>query len=208
VLRLAIPLLLLFFRAGATACEVIPLQEPLSGSTMVQLQPTLSWQGGADDRYRLQWVALLPEARVLASQDVEVVGTRFTLASAIASERAAMKVRITRGCAVDDPQELNAQGPAFFIDVRAGCSVDGRSFFQDGRSVRWASNPGAQRYRLRMFQPGLGDGPMTLLEERDLAEPRAVLNLRDGNTPGVAVLQAVCGGHAGPPAALVLQPLR
>jgi hypothetical protein len=208
VIRLVLPLLLIFAFRVAGACEVITLREPAAGSTVDQLRPTLTWQGEADGHYRLQWAALLPEARVLASHDVQVVGTRFTLPSPISAERAAMKVRITRGCAVDDPQDLNAQGPAFFIDVRAECAVGRDSLVQDGATVRWAPNPGAQGYRLRIFRAQQGDEPMALTLERDLAEPRWLLDSQSGSASRVAVVQAVCGGHPGRPAALALQPVR
>src|SRR5262249_60621527 len=86
----------LFAASGAMGCELVALVTPGRLDTIAERQPTLTWRGDPSRQYRVMVAALLPEARVVATHDVEVVGTSFRLPAALALQRAAGKVVVSR----------------------------------------------------------------------------------------------------------------
>lgn len=189
----------------ALACERMALAFPMHLQTVADLQPTLSWHGEPDARYRMQVAAVLPEARVLALYDVEVAGTHWRLPEPLAVPRAGIKVLVSRNCQGLDTQDLLARGPAFFVDVRPGCAIDPQSFVATASALQWAGVAGAQRYSVRTFvvPGGEGDEALRLNTEQEVHEPRWLLNA--GTTrPRVLSIQPVCNGLAGRPAAWLL----
>lgn len=185
------------------ACERIALTTPQRLQTLTDLQPTLSWRGDAGARYRVQVAALLPEARLLALHDVEITGTHWRLPETLAVPRASVKVLVSRQCPGLDTQDLLAQGPWFFVDVRAGCAIDPHSFAVTASTLRWAPVAGAQRYSVRTFalsDAKAGD-PLRLSSEREVPEPAWPLAAGVAHQEQVLSIQALCNGQWGQPAA-------
>lgn len=187
------------------ACELVPLANPGRSATLDTRQPTLSWRGDAAARYRVQVAAVLPESRVVATHDVEVTGTSFTLPAPVPSERASVKVLVTRGCPPGDAQDLHAQGPWFFIDVRAACSLDPASLNPAASGWKWAGVPAAQSYSLRLFGWDAASGRLAHLRQWSLSQPLwepTALEMAEGRKGDlVASVQPVCNGQPGRPLA-------
>jgi hypothetical protein len=189
---------------GAAACERVPLVSPARGATLADRQPVLAWTGSAQQRHRVQIAVVLPEARVLASHDLDVVGTSLRLPAPVAAERAGIKVLVTRDCPQSGAAELQAQGAWFFVDARGDCALDGASLRAAAGGLEWAAVARAQRYTVRLFRGVAADGePLALAGEFQVSEPRWSGAAADG-TARVATVQPVCEGIAGPPAALAL----
>lgn len=187
----------------AVACERIPLASPTRMQTLADLQPTLVWRGDSDARYRVQVAAVLPEARLLALHDVEVAGTHWRLPEPLSVPRASIKVLISRQCHGLDTQDLLAQGPWFFVDVRGGCAIDPVSFEATASGLRWAPVAQAQRYSVRVFELGDAKGgePLKLQAENEVQEPRWPIGGGRTGQPAVLSIQALCNGQWGRPAA-------
>jgi len=206
---LAAPLIAaaLFTATAALGCETTPLAAPAGLDTLADRQPTLTWRGDPALRYRVQVVALLPEARVVASHDVEVAGTSFRLPAALPLERAAVKVLISRGCPKLEAQDVHAQGPSFFIDTRAACAIDAGSLKQTPAGlVEWGGVARAHGYSLRLFASrGESGGSLLPLQEVMLSQPQwnaaAALAAPAGATSRIATVQAICDGLPGRPVA-------
>jgi hypothetical protein len=165
--------------------------------------PTLRWAGDASRRHRVQVAIVLPEARVLDFHDAEVAGTSYQLPRPIASARAAVKVRVTRGCDAHDPQDLHAQGPAFFFDVRGACALDS-PLQQDGSGLRWRPVPGASHYRVRLFGSVQGQDHLAPLSEDEVTAP-AWAPRPNGPRAVVATVQPVCASYPGRAEAFTLR---
>jgi hypothetical protein len=195
----------LFAGGAALGCEMVPLTAPARLDTLSDRQPTLTWRGDPARRYRLQVAALLPEARVLASHDVEVVGTSFRLPVALPMERAAVKVLVSRDCPKLEAQDIHALGPAFFVDTRAACAIDPNSLKQTTAGLEWGGVARAQAYNLRLFAwRGEAGSSLLPLQEVVLKQPQwSAATLPDSSDAAsrVATVQAVCDGLPGRPVA-------
>lgn len=193
------------------ACQTVPLAFPAKSQTIADRQPTLVWQAESHLRYRVQVAAVLPEARLVASHDTEILGSRFKLPAPLAVERAGIKVLISRGCDGLDAQDLHAQGAWFFVDVRGACAMDGASLKETDAGLSWTAVPGASTYSARVFNVST-DSTESLMpvQHSDLAEPRWLLPM--GPAPRkaaegprkIATVQAICDGQPGRPVSLPL----
>lgn len=188
----------------AAACERIPLSTPARLQTLADRQPTLAWPGQPEQRYRVQVAALLPEARVVALHDIEVAGTHWRLPEPLPLARASLKVVISKNCPRLDTQDLLAQGPWFFVDVRPGCAIDPASLQATASGLRWAPVPNAQRYSVRAFNLlAFASGePLTPLSETEVREPQWRLSGSPREGQQVLTIQAACDGQWGRPVAL------
>jgi hypothetical protein len=202
--NLATRLLFAIFLVPATAqaaCTVQTLVEPAKGQVLQHRQPTLRWGGKSSDTFRLQVAALLPEARILASYDVMVSGTEFTLPAALPFERAAVKVLISQGCDALEAQDLHGQGAWFFVDLRGGCSIERQSFDYRRGQLTWKSVAAARSYKVRLFKGEDQSGAAAVpLQEIFSAEPEVSfpgLGTRGRHDDLIATVQPVCEGLPG-----------
>lgn len=192
----------LFAAGAALGCEIVPLTAPARLDTLADRQPTLTWRGDPARRYRVQVAALLPEARVVASHDVEVVGASFRLPVALPMERAAVKVLVSRDCPKLEAQDIHAQGPAFFVDMRAACAIDPSSLKETAAGLEWGGLARAQAYNLRLFAwRGESGSSLLPLQEVVLAQPRWNAAAGQGAASRIATVQAICDGLPGRPVA-------
>lgn len=181
------------------ACERIPLSTPARLQTLTDRQPTLSWPGQLEQRYRVQVAVLLPEARVVALHDMEVQGTHWRLPEPLPLARASLKVVVSKNCPRLDSQDLLAQGPWFFVDVRPTCAIDPASLQATASGLRWAPVANAQRYSVRAFdRTAFASGePLTPLSEIEVRESRWLLNGSQREREQVLTIQAACDGQWG-----------
>lgn len=200
----ALTILLCLGAPGAWACERIELSTPARLQTLADRQPTLIWRGEPDQRYRVQVAALLPEARLVTLHDVELVGTRWRLPEPLPVARASLKVVVSRQCPSLDTQDLLAQGPWFFVDVRPACAIDAGSLQVTEQGWRWAPVANAQRYSVRAFdQRAFASGEaLTPLSETEVLDPQWLLKESQREREQVLTIQAVCDGQWGRPVAL------
>lgn len=200
-------LALLAASASARACTLVPLSWPAAGQVLDEPRPTLRWDGEAGASHRVQIALVLPESRLLASHDVQVAGTRWTLPADLPAERAAVKVVVSRGCPSLQAQDLHARGPAFFIDLRTACSLPAGALRQDGTRVAWPAVPGAQAYQVRLFAPAgqaaQVEDTMVLVSQARVTEPVFTADRPAAGT--VATVQPLCGGRPGGVASQVLR---
>ncbi len=180
---------------SAHACTVVPLAHPEPSATLDQARPTLRWEGDAAARYRVQVAVVLPEARLLASHDLEVVGTTWTLPAALPLERAALKVIVSRDCPSLQAQDLHARGPAFFVDLRAGCEIPEGGLRVDAGRWHWPPVARAQAYRVRIFRSAGGEASWVPAFQATVAEPAWDPDPADAGS--VVTVQPVCEGRAG-----------
>lgn len=188
---------------AATACSLVSLSSPAPGQTLAEPRPTLRWAGEAGAAYRVQLALVLPESGLLASHDVEVDGTRWTLPAALHAERAAVKVVVSRDCPSLQAQDLHARGPAFFIDLRAACAVPGGALRLEAGRIEWAAVPGAQAYQVRVFREAGVDDLMELVEQARVDLPAFILERPEAGA--VVTVQPLCEGRPGRMASQVLR---
>ena len=136
----------------ASACEVIVLTSPVLGSQITDDQPELTWDRKAPGNFRVQIAVSLPEARVISSTDVITADNRFKLPVPISSSLASVKELVSQGCPDLDAQDLNALGPAFFINTGMSCSLPDKGLQQTGNQLLWDPVGRAERYRVRLFE--------------------------------------------------------
>jgi hypothetical protein len=198
---------LLAARGAAAACALESLVEPARGQVLGERQPTLRWSGDPSATYRVQLAVVLPEARVLASYDLQVRGTRFTLPAPIPMERAGVKVLVSRDCPAQDTQDLQAQGAWFFVDLRGRCALEAASLaWRDGR-IAWQAAPRAQAYRVRFFrQPATPGDAAAPLQELTSSSPFLAVPDNIRREADLASVQPVCDGLPGRAEALRLKP--
>lgn len=191
--------------SGAAACERFALTAPARFDTLDTLQPVLRWAGGPAQTYRVQLAALLPEARVVMALDTEVTGNSFRLPTPLPVERAGVKVLVSRGCAQQDAQDLQAQGAWFFVDTRGRCAVDGATLVQTPQGASWQPVAAASAYTVRLFDaPAAADGPAVSVGEIKVTGNTWALSSGE-RAPQVLTVRALCDGVPGRPAALVLR---
>lgn len=185
----------------AVGCERLPLLEPAPGATVSDARPWLVWPAGAPARVQLAQIA--PESGLLRTDDVWVAGDRLRLPAAAVGPLTSVKVIVSRHCPHSDAAALQAQGPAFFIELGARCSVDAaRLRVRDG-VAQWPAVPGAGHYRARVlqgsqWQAGQAWGQRGAQELRG-NEWRLPIELPTERMVGPAalVVEAVCDGIAG-----------
>lgn len=192
------------------ACEKKFLIHPSPGSQIRDLQPELKWSGSANENYRVQVVAVQPETRVILSIDTIVQSNHFKLPSALPSNFAAVKVLVSQNCIQLDAQDVNAQGPSFFVNSRTECSLSKEALRQNNDSLVWEPIQSANSYVVRFFRAEVeSDGGVraTLLsttETRDAHwdiranEISSLKRYSAGDRKLLIVsVQAVCNGMAG-----------
>lgn len=209
-----------FMSTSAWACEIVALTYPAQGSRISELQPELVWTQKSEGNYRVQVAAILPEARVILSLDTMTHENRLKLPVPIPSNLAAVKVLITQNCTQFDAQDLNAQGPAFFVNNRASCTLTEGAVRQSGNAVGWDPLPGASAYVVQLFEVEselAGVMRSKLLSSVQTNDTRweipagttstqresASLSVRSW----VAAVQPVCNGLAGSIQPLALKPV-
>lgn len=194
----------------SSACEVSALTYPILGAQIADGQPELTWDSRAPGHYRVQIAVSLPEARVISSTDVITADNRFKFPVPIASSLASVKVLVSQGCPDLDAQDINARGPAFFINTRGSCSLQDSGLQQAGHQLRWDPVDRAEQYRVRLFElkpdqhgviqtdlistteTGLPSWPIPTWTETPTAQPESRTRAR------VATVQAICNGLTGP----------
>jgi hypothetical protein len=202
---LALAIAALSAPAASAACTAVPLLEPARAQVLADRQPVLRWAGAGQATFRVQAVVVLPEARVLATYDVELTGTSFRIPAPIPAEQAGVKVLVTQDCAGLDTQDVQAQGAWFFIDLRDRCAVDRDSLASLEGRLTWSASAGATAYRVRFFRepaaPGASAQPLD-----EIVATSASLTIPEPlrREAAAASVQAVCGGLAGRPEALPL----
>lgn len=187
------------------ACTQYPLSSPTRLATLADRQPTLRWQAEHPGPYRVQVAVVLPEARVLASYDLEVNGAQFTLPAPVPAERAGLKVLVSRNCRALDTQDLHAQGAWFFVDTRSACTLQATSLREDAGRLAWSPVPAASGYKVRLFRrDGEWGQPLVPLTEIASAQPFWTLPPDSRKHGAIATVQPVCDGQPGRAVALPL----
>lgn len=209
--------LLLLLAFPGWSCEKPALIYPSPGSQISDLQPELKWLGNANQNYRVQLIAVQPETRVILSIDTIVQENRFKLPSALPSNFAAIKVLISQNCAQLDAQDVNAQGPSFYVNSRQDCSLLKGDLQQKTHSLVWKSIQGANSYAIRFFSVvfdsdgGVRSMLLSSSETRDAQwdiqanNTSNNQNYSDGQRRLIVVsVQAVCNGMPGSTEQIVL----
>ena len=203
--------------AIASACEMIGLTYPALGSQIADVQPELTWDRKTSGSYRVQIVVALPEARVLSSFDVTTDENRFKLPGAVPSSLASVKVLVSQACPGLDAQDVNAQGPAFFINTRMSCTVSDSGVKQSVNRLTWDPVVRAERYWVRLFElqsDQVGPAHTKLVAMTETATPSWSIPPSTETVPGqsslrnvlrVATVQPICNGLTGPVHASRLQ---
>lgn len=195
--------------ANASVCEISTLTYPPPGSQITDSQPEITWERKAPGNYRVQVAVILPETRVIATSDLVNGDNRYKFPTPILPSLASVKVLVSQGCEDNDSQDINAQGPAFFINTRFKCSLSQSSLKQVAGKVIWKPVEQAQRYLVRLFEVGLGQNSVarsTLVSTSEIAEPGWPVPLAAGTSGSdgdrqtvtrVATVQAICSGITG-----------
>lgn len=192
----------LLLPAAGGACTMVEVAEPVRGAVLQERQPTIRWHGDAAGTYRVQLMALLPEARIVATHDLEVTGTQFRLPAPLPVERAAIKVLVSRGCTSLDAQDLHAQGARFFVDVRGACTLAAGSAHYRQGTLSWQPLAAAQSYKVRLFRgeavqgTAASAGEEVTVQGYALALPAPVPGA-GARSYAVATIQPVCQGLPG-----------
>jgi hypothetical protein len=203
----------------SSACQVIPLTYPAAGSQVKNVHPELAWEQRGNGPYRVQLTVNLPEAKVLFAMDTTTTANRLQLSATFPASFAAVKVLVSQDCPLFDAQDLNALGPAFFIDARALCAVASAAYSAAKDTLVWSPVAGAQRYVLRIFETtaAVDEGSQTrllLLSDTVLPNfsiPSSLLAKKPHFSASVGVtrvasIQAICGDRPGPTVQLQVSP--
>ncbi len=194
----------------ASACEVIALTSPVLGAQIADGQPELTWDRKEPGHYRVQIAVSLPEARVISSTDVITADNRFKFPVPMAASLASVKVLVSQGCPDLDAQDLNARGPAFFINTRGACSLPDSGLQQSGPQLRWDPVARAERYRVRLFEVKPDQHGVTQtnwISTTETEQPAWPIPTGTDTPPPqsetrtrarVATVQAICSGLTGP----------
>ncbi len=205
VLQLLASLLFLLHPELALACTLFPLAQPAAGRSVAELQPELRWKSGSAAPFRIQISVVAPEAKVLMSVDTVVNEPRYKLPSAIPANFAAVKVLVSQNCSQLDAQDLNGQGPAFFLDSRASCVLQSRLSRKAQGTLGWGKSEDAESYVVRMFTANIDSDKnvsLKLLETQTMSGIELGLNSfehtrNSKNYPLVVSVQPVCSGRPG-----------
>jgi hypothetical protein len=181
--------LLIGRQAAAPAChELDRLIAPAAGATVADARPVITWAPlpGAS-RYRVEIESRIPEGRVLVALDTQVGETRFQPPQPLTDHRAAVKVRVSAGCAPDDGARLRARAAAFQIDTSPLCATPAAmTVTPDRRALAWPAVPNATRYDVTLLRPGDG----SVVRRGDTRQP--AFALPSGPEPLVAVVRPYC----------------
>ncbi len=183
------------------ACEQAALTQPVPLSTVAEARPLVAWQAlpGAGS-YRVEIESRIPEGRVLVSLDTLVGATSFRPPRPLTDFRAAVKVRITRGCALDGGSSLREQPASFQIDTGPLCPAPARlAVSADRRLLEWTAVPGALRYDVSLL-----DLEGVPLERAETRAPGFALSSR--TEPIVAVVRPYCATGFGPRTSALVAP--
>jgi hypothetical protein len=214
-MQMLVSIAVLSFATPIFACTISPITQPILGHSAVELQPELHWEAPSDVQFRVQISVLAPEARVLMSVDTVVNGRRFKLPSAIPSNFAAVKVLVSQNCPQLDEQDLNAQGPAFFINNRESCVLDTGIERSGQDTMEWGKSRDATEYVARLFATKIELNDYVSSEllatyktsETQWKLPDAANLKHSKNIALIASVQPMCNGHPGVVQSLFLRPL-
>lgn len=200
-----VPLVLGGVPAVHAECMAVALARPAALETVADVQPLLAWPAEPGAADRVQVAVLQPEARLVASYDLEVTGGQWRLPDPLTLAQAAVKVRISRHCPDAQAQDLHAQPPSFFVDLRKACALAPQSLHWQAGQAAWRPVQEAQAYRVRLMRPAAAPGaPMSQHGQWQVDAPSLALPAGAVRPADVLVVQAVCGGIAGRPMALAL----
>jgi hypothetical protein len=138
------------------ACTIFPITQHLSGRSIAELQPELQWNAPPEGQFRVQISVIAPESRVLMSVDTVIKGNCYKFPSAVPSNFAAVKVLVSQNCPQLDAQDLNAQGPAFFINDRESCVLEAGISRLGHDTLVWGTSEAANEYVVRLSTVHLG----------------------------------------------------
>lgn len=209
-------------------CERIEPTAPVKGAHVDTPHPEIRWPGDSQASYRLQVAVILPEGRVLASVDTQVVGTRWAFGAPMAVPLAAIKVVVSRQCAHYTVQDLHADPPHFFYDAQAQCTIEPQSLVQVQTTLRWRASAAADRFSITLFAAHANGGDLTEMQRLDRFEtsepvwdlgklftaqlahrssaPLASASLGSAPRSLLASVQAQCGTLWSRPSAITLRP--
>ena len=136
-------------------CQRIAIRQPSGGATITDARPVVTWIPTSDaTRYWVEVESRIPEGRILVSLDTQVTGTRFQPPQPLTDHRAAVKVRVTAGCAPDNGGALREQPATFYIDTSPLCPAPARiALSGDRRTVEWPVVSKAVRYEVTLLRP-------------------------------------------------------
>jgi hypothetical protein len=193
----------IFVLAGnvyADDCRIAEVATPARGETIASARPGIEWRALSDvKRYRVQMESRIPEGRVLNRFDTVVSGTKFVPPTALADERAAVKVLVTAECSTAAQPSVIEQPALFFIDLRASCPAPAAVEVKDGKRIAWGKVAGAQNYELAVYS-AIDGRSLLQAETLDVAYP---LNIQP---PAYVMLRARCGQAYSAPVYQVLEP--
>jgi hypothetical protein len=120
---------------------------------VVDARPVVTWREVWDSkRYRIEMESRVPEGPVLLSLDTQVSQATFQPAVRLTEARAAVKIRITAGCSVDDGSRLRYQAATYHIDTSPLCPAPARiAPTTDGKAIEWPVVAGAVRYDVTLL---------------------------------------------------------
>jgi hypothetical protein len=186
--------------ASAQDCPAAELMAPARGQTVSAGRPSSEWRAlPGVERYRVQMESRIPEGRVLHRFDTVVTGTKFVPPTALADERAAVKVLVTAECSAAAQPSVIEEPARFFIDLRASCPAPAAVEVRDGKRIAWGKVAGAQNYELAVYSAIDG---RSLLQAESL-EPGYQLNIRQ---PAYVMLRTRCGQAYSAPVYQVVEP--
>jgi hypothetical protein len=140
------------YAGGAESCPPAELASPERGQTIAASRPSIEWRAVPGvERYRVQMESRIPEGRMLNRFDTVVTGTKFVPPTALADERAAVKVLVTAECSAAAQASVIEEPARFFIDLRASCPAPAAVEVKDGKRIAWGKVAGAQHYELSIY---------------------------------------------------------
>jgi hypothetical protein len=187
--------------SAAGECRLSNIVQPVQGVTVTDSRPVLMWVATAGaTRYRVEVESRVPEGRILVSLDTQVSGTRFQPPRPLTDHRAAVKVRVTAGCAPDAGGTLREQPATFYIDTSPLCPAPDRiALSADRRNVEWPAVGKAVRYDVTFLRT---DG--TVAGQAQAQRNSVALPARANAGTLVAVVRPYCPTGYGPRASALI----
>lgn len=135
------------------ACIQSDIKAPVRGATTSEGRPELHWSGSASGPFRVEIESRVPEGPTLVRLDLLATSLSVRLPGALTDSRAAVRVRVTSGCDVDDGKGLLETGATFWIDTSPLCPAPVEvSLTADGKGLEWPATPGAVLYDVSLRQ--------------------------------------------------------
>jgi hypothetical protein len=191
----SITVLVLLGAMRLDACAELDVRLVGRRSESVYMRPMLIWREVPQStRYRIELESSVPEGPVLFSVDTQVASTSFQPPKNLTDCRAAVKVRVTSGCAPDDGSLLRGRPAILHIDTSSLCPAPARiARSADGREIQWPAVPAAIQYEVTLLR---SDDDATIVSRGQTNQPRFALP----PTPGtlVAVVRPYCPTGFGP----------